>query len=184
MAPEEPQNLWIESAQGEQFMLMLLENERRIYGFILSLVHNWSDADDLMQETCTVLWRKYGEFTPGTNFTAWALSVARFQVMNFLKQKRSHRVRLGDDNMEAIADRMLQDQTHRDQRREALEGCLAKLSDRDRHIIQMRYVSGATTQEVARQLGRSVFAVYKALNRIHQVLLDCIRSKLARGEPA
>jgi len=49
---------------------------------------------------------------------------------------------------------------------------------RDRTLIRRRYESGAAVQMVAADLGRSVQAVYRALNRIHLALLDCIQRTL------
>ena len=60
---------------GEEFTRLLLENQKRIWGLVLSLVPRGSDADDVMQETCAVLWRKFDQFEAGTNFGAWALRI-------------------------------------------------------------------------------------------------------------
>src|SRR5262245_8265994 len=75
----------------EQFLQLFLANERRIYAFILALVPVWSDADDLLQETSAVLWRKLDEFQPGSDFVAWALKIARFEVLNYRKRQSRDR---------------------------------------------------------------------------------------------
>jgi len=49
-------------------------------------------------------------------------------------------------------------------------------------LIDHRYQPGATTRGTAKLVGRSVDAVYKALNRIHQSLLQCIDRSMAEGE--
>ena len=41
------------------------------------------------------------------------------------------------------------------------------------------YALGATTNDVARQVNRSVHAVYRSLTRIHDKLLRCINRTLA-----
>lgn len=173
------ENSGIDRAREERFLQLFLAHERRLYAFILALVPNWSDADDLLQETSAVLWRKLDEFEPGTDFAAWALSVARFQVLNYRKKQRVNQARFSDQTVEALADRMTTLSEQSDARRDALEGCLTKLRDRDRELVQLRYQPGATTQAVAGRVGRSLPAVYKALNRIHTQLLFCIRRTLA-----
>jgi RNA polymerase sigma-70 factor, ECF subfamily len=65
-----------------------------------------------------------------------------------------------------------------DRRQEALEQCLKKLADDDQALLRRRYESGAAVRAVAADLGRSVQAVYRALNRIHLALLDCIQRAL------
>jgi RNA polymerase sigma-70 factor (ECF subfamily) len=69
-----------------------------------------------------------------------------------------------------------------DAQHEALADCYAKLSPRDQHLIELRYQEGATVKSVAERLQRSVDAVYKALNRIHTALLDCVISATAHRE--
>jgi RNA polymerase sigma-70 factor (ECF subfamily) len=169
----------IDLAREQRFLQLFLSHERRIYGFILALVPIWSDADDLLQETSAVLWRKLDDFEPGTDFLAWALSIARFQVLNYRKKQRQSRARLSNQTVEALADQLMAYRERADARRDALAECLTKLSSRDRELIQMRYQPEATTQSVADSVGRSLKAVYKALNRIHTQLLLCIRQTLA-----
>ena len=69
---------------------------------------------------------------------------------------------------------------NQDRRREALQECIESLRQQDKELLRLRYQIHSTTRNVARTLGRSIDAVYKALNRIHQKLLLCIRYKLAR----
>lgn len=53
-----------------EFVRLLTGNQRKLYAFILSLLRRPADADDVLQETNMVMWRKCAEFEPGTNFDA------------------------------------------------------------------------------------------------------------------
>src|SRR5688572_23508061 len=46
----------------QQFLRLFLENERRIYAFIVSILPNLSDAEDVLQETSLILWQKFAQF--------------------------------------------------------------------------------------------------------------------------
>jgi RNA polymerase sigma-70 factor (ECF subfamily) len=163
------------------FLKLFLENEQRIFAYILALVPVRSDADDLLQETAAVMWRKLDEFAYGTDFLAWAISIARYQILAFRKTQGRSRVRFGDVTYEALADQIAPANLGSDDRRDALEGCLKKLNDKDRELIRLRYQPDATVQEVADRVGRSLKAVYRSLSRIHSQLLLCIRKSLAEG---
>lgn len=167
--------------RGERFMRLLLANQQRIYGLILALVPNWNDADDIMQETSAVMWAKFDDYEAGTDFAAWGLRIARYQVMAFLKKQGRERRRFSDATLEEIADQIMAAREELDDRRDAVQQCLGKLPERDRQLIQLRYEPDATTKSAADRTGRSVHAVYKALNRIHGQLLDCIRQRLAEA---
>ena len=69
-----------------------------------------------------------------------------------------------------------------DARTEALVLCRERLSDRDRDLLDRFHRDGATAKDVARQVGRNVQYVYRAIRRIHGILLDCIREALSKEQ--
>jgi RNA polymerase sigma-70 factor (ECF subfamily) len=167
-----------EMDRGSQFVRLFLENQRRITGLILALVPNGPDADDILQETCAVLWQKFDEFVPGSNFAAWSLRIARYQVMAYYTTRRRQKARLSDETLEAVVDRMSARPEREDARSAALDGCLEDLPEPDRRLLDLRYRAGASVDELARRSGKSVVAAYKALHRAHERLLQCMRGKL------
>jgi RNA polymerase sigma-70 factor (ECF subfamily) len=56
---------------GREFIRLLTANQSRIYAYIVSLVPNFNDADDIMQETTTMMWERKEDFESGTDFVAW-----------------------------------------------------------------------------------------------------------------
>jgi RNA polymerase sigma-70 factor (ECF subfamily) len=184
MSDCQPSDSLPDMTRGREFLRLYQANERRIFGFLLALVPQWSEAEDLLQETTMTMWSKFDTFEPGTDFAAWALCIARYRVMNHRRKKRNQRVQFSDEVLEAIDERVRGTAAELDALRDALGSCLRKLPERDRDLIHLRYEYGATTKSVAQRLGRSVDAVYKALNRIHIQLLYCIRRTLAMEESA
>ena len=168
-----------EPDRGEQFVRLFLQNQKRIHGLILALVPKGADGDDILQEASAVMWQKFGEFQLGTNFAAWALRIARYQVMAYYTAQKRRRARLSDESLDAVVEKMAARPEREEDRSFALDGCLAGLDRQDRDLLELRYRSGATVDELARQSGKTVFAVYKALNRAHDRLLGCLRGKLS-----
>src|SRR4029079_5511941 len=86
----------------EEFARVFSRNARRIYGFIMTLVFNHHDAEEVFQNTNVILWNKFAEFEPGSNFFAWASRIAYYEVLSLMKQKRrSHTV--SDEALELLA---------------------------------------------------------------------------------
>ncbi|MBX3412463.1 MAG: sigma-70 family RNA polymerase sigma factor [Pirellulales bacterium] len=168
----------------EEFVGLFTLNARRIYGFILSLQPNVADADEIFQETSTVLWRKFEQFEPGTDFLAWACQIARYKVMSQRQRVGRERLQFSDEFVENVADESLLAGAALGPRHLALSQCIEKLHPRDRDLLSRRYQEGATTRSIAAEVGRSVDAIYKALNRIHENLFECIQRTLrAEGRP-
>ena len=55
----------------EEFMTLLTANHRRIFQHILAMCPSLQDAEDVLQETNLVLWRKFSQYQRGTSFLAW-----------------------------------------------------------------------------------------------------------------
>ena len=163
---------------GEEFTRLLLLNHKRILGLILSLVPRGSDADDVMQETCSILWAKFNQFEPGTDFGAWALRVARFQVMSYYNRRRRAQARLSDETIETIADSLAEPRWETSARSEALAECLGKLKQREVDLVHRRYTAEDKIEEIAAALGSTTHAVYKSLARLQVRLLECVQSKV------
>ena len=71
-----------ESSQTNEFLRLLMANQKRIYAFILATVPNRQDADDLFQETVLLMWSKFDDFQRGTSFVAWGITVAKYQILS------------------------------------------------------------------------------------------------------
>jgi RNA polymerase sigma-70 factor (ECF subfamily) len=165
--------------RGEQFVRLFLQHQRRIAALIQALVPKGADADDILQEASAVMWQKFAEFELGTNFAAWALKIARYQVMAYYTTRRRERARLSDETLDTVVEKMAVRTAREETRSIDLDGCLAHLDRSDRELLEQRYRGGATVDEMARQTGKTAFAVYKALNRAHDRLLSCMRGKLS-----
>jgi RNA polymerase sigma-70 factor, ECF subfamily len=170
--------------QGDEFMRLYLAHEHKIRGYILCLVSNWADADDIQQQAAIVMWKKYTPLESNEHFLHWVIRIAHFEVMNHLQKKKNRLPCYSPSVFEELETQAAQAVQEEDRRHEALQRCISQLRPRDRELLKLRYEVDATVQSVATTVERSVDAVYKALNRIHYHLLLCIRKKLAQQEHA
>lgn len=172
------------AARTEDFIRLFAAHQRRIYGFVAALIPNTADADDVFQEVSAKLWQKFHEFQPGTDFAAWGLQFAKYTVLkHYEKRRRRGQLAFEDGVVELIAEDACAVIPELDRRQQALRDCVQKLPPHSRQLLVERYESGVKTcHDVAKRLGRSVDAVYKALSRLHESLLRCIESTLASGD--
>jgi RNA polymerase sigma-70 factor, ECF subfamily len=166
--------------RADEFAALFGRHARRIYGYILTLTPHCADAEDLFQETSSILWQKFDEFTPGTNFLAWACQIAYYRVIWFRQRQKKLATPFGSQFFELVAAETLAQQDVLEQRHRALADCMKLLIARDRELVERAYADGTTIKEVAVQLGRSPDAAYKALKRIHRELFDCVEAAIKR----
>jgi RNA polymerase sigma-70 factor, ECF subfamily len=161
------------------FAELLHQHHGDLFSFIYSLVLNQADAEDLYQEAAVVLWRKFDEFEPGTDFRRWAIRVAHLKVLNFVRLHRRRRMLFSDDVLQTIADSHQREEGAAQARREALQACVKKLASHDQRLVDSRYSHQQSISEIAGAEGRSSDAIYKALSRIRLALLQCIERRLS-----
>lgn len=173
-----------ESSQTNEFLRLLMANQKRIYAFILGMVPNHQDANDLFQETVLVMWAKFDSFTRGSSFSAWGTTIAKFQILSVRKRYSRRTFQFNDAARELLQAESAQFVEQIDSRMHALRDCVAKLSERDYELIRMRYEDEVAIRAIADRMGRSVQSVYKKIARIHDALLRCIRRAISSEELA
>jgi RNA polymerase sigma-70 factor (ECF subfamily) len=166
----------------ERFAQLLSGNQRRIYLFILALLPHPTDAEEVLQETSMVLWRKFAQFQLGTDFLAWACQVARYEVLKFYERRQRAPAwqQIPDAVLDELATTALQQMEEMERRRVALVECVEKLKPRDRDLIERRSRAGSTIGDIAAELGRPLWGLYKVYARIHRDLSDCIERQLSQ----
>lgn len=167
------------------FARLFAQHHRWLHAYLLTLLGDPSDSEEVFQEVCVVLWREYESFDLSTSFVKWASVIAHNQVRRFRRTRARHELVLADDVVDLLAEEAAARADLMESRRVALHGCLQKLSRRDRDLVEQCYSDErATIRSVAERMNRPVNTVYKALNRIRRALHACIdRQVAAEGAP-
>lgn len=164
----------------EEFARLFARHARQIYAFIMTLVFSHHDAEEVFQNTNVVLWNKFAEFRPGSSFFAWASRIAYFEVLSLMKQRRVHLLSGEAIDALAVEATALSDQSTA--RMDALSECLSRLTTADREIIQDRYFYQRPPKQIAQLQSRSLDSIYRALSRIHNLLLNCVERTMSRED--
>jgi RNA polymerase sigma-70 factor, ECF subfamily len=168
-----------EAESRKRLVALLTRHQRQIFSYIYVLVHNRSDAEDLLQETSVVICEKFNDFREGTDFVAWACQIAYWRV-RYSRQKYARSKVLFDQEIVDVVAKTAGEMTDElDERHEALAQCLQKLNSRDRELLLARYEPGGGVEDAARRSGRTVQTAYKALARLRKLLLDCVTTRIA-----
>jgi RNA polymerase sigma-70 factor (ECF subfamily) len=154
-------------------------HQRRIFGYIYTLVPDRHDAQDILQETSVVICEKFDQFKPGTDFAAWACQIAYWEVRRARQKFARSKVVFNQEVVDALAETAAELLPEMSARHEALAKCLQKLHPRDRELLLTRYEPGSGVEEAAQRSGRSLVAAYKALARLRKLLLDCVTHQLS-----
>jgi len=158
---------------------LIARHQPEIHRYVLSLLPDRMLADDVVQETNLVLWRKAAEYDPAQPFLPWALTIAWYQVKAARRDSGRDRHVFDDSLVEVLAVEHREHEASGDNLEAVLEKCLGELSENNRRLILARYAPGASVQALAAERKQTPTALSLALMRIRKALEACIEHKLA-----
>ena len=163
----------------QEYLRHFLSAEGALRGYILAHLRDYDLAQDVLQQTALVLWEKFDHYDPSRPFLAWALGIARLEVLQARKRHRADRSLLEGDLDELIVGEYLRLESELARRRQLLRTCLQRLPESMSGVVRLRYEEGSSLEQIARAVGKSLAAVKVILHRARLSLHDCVR---IRGE--
>lgn len=166
-----------------EFVRLFGLNHGRVFAYIVTLLPQWTDAEEVLQRTSIALWQEFDQFDPTRDFVRWACGVAHRQTLNYRRQQARRQRIFSEDVLEQLSHTRLARSSLLEERRLAMDDCVAELSQSDREIIEHYYYQGRkTAAQVAGELGRPANTILKALIRIRKALHRCVDEAISAGE--
>jgi RNA polymerase sigma-70 factor, ECF subfamily len=178
---------WVEYGVGDtlhvgrrnrEFLALLGQHELKLAACIHALVPSWQDAEDILQETRIQLWQEFETFRPGSDFLAWARTVARYLVRTHVRRSQRKPLVLSSEVQDLILSRLAVAPAQPDRRLEMLSECVKRLSEDALALLRRCYVDKQKIKDIAVEAGRSLTGTYSALSRIRRELFDCVQEHL------
>jgi RNA polymerase sigma-70 factor, ECF subfamily len=163
-----------QNAAQQRFLSLFLRSEREVFRYVAALVPNVADAEDIVQQTAIALWEKFDAYDPAQPFTPWACRFALNKAKQWIERRQRWQALLEGGLAEELAQRREELRPEMEVRLRHLEGCVRKLPEDQRSLVEGYYYQRAEIETLSARSGRSVAATYKALQRIRQALLLCV----------
>jgi RNA polymerase sigma-70 factor (ECF subfamily) len=168
----------------EEFVVLLNGAHALLQRYVMSLVGNRHDAEDVLQRASVVMWRRFDTFDKGSDFIAWSTTVAFYEVRNFQRVTGRSRLAFDDELMQTLAAERAQHVRQWSPRMEALEACVEKLDTASRDLVEAVYTQGVEVDVIARQQERAAQTIYNKLNFIRRALAECVQRQMAEASPS
>jgi RNA polymerase sigma factor (sigma-70 family) len=144
-------------AGGDRAALRLIyqDTSAKLFGVCLRILHDRTEAEDVLQEVYVTVWRKAAAFDAGrASPITWLTAIARNRAIDRLRSSAvSRRMEPIDaanevrDPAPAAVERLAQAQQHR-----RLDGCLGELEPRHATAIRAAFLDGSTYEELAERM--------------------------------
>ena len=146
-------------------------------GYVSSLMPDFSRVDDIVQETFLTVTAKAADFEPESNFRAWLFTIARFKILEALRDPICAQAALRAEVIDSLSAEDCDD-AWQDERLKALEQCLERLAPGARRLIELRYQHAHRPPEIARMVGWTLNSVNVGLARARVLLRGCMELAL------
>lgn len=156
---------------------LFLAHQEGLRAYALSIVRDFTTAQDVVQDAFLVVSSKAHEFDLESNFVAWTSTIIRYRALDAMR--RANRPVLSEQTLSVLA---ACDPGPLDCRIEWLMECLAKLTPNVQRLLQLRYEDALKPSEIANLVGWSKNAVNVATSRARAELRKCIEQFQLREE--
>jgi RNA polymerase sigma-70 factor (ECF subfamily) len=162
--------------------------QNRLYRFLLRLVHDRSEAEDLFQQTWIHVAEKIPRFDPNRNFDAWLFTVARNLAIDYLRRIRPSSLDqpVSDDESQGTAlDRLVAkepaalDRVLENERASRLGTALDELPLVYREVMTLRFEEEMKIEEIAQVLSVPLSTVKSRLRRSLEQMRNTLETRYA-----
>jgi len=158
------------------FEILVREHHVRLISYAQALVKDRALAEDLVQDSFIIAYRKFDRYDASRDFAAWMRGIIRFK---YLEHQRARAVSAldpatleGIDGLHETWDRI--DEQSGDDRLVTLRTCLDRLSGLVRSSLEAFYFGERSCADIAAASGTSEEVVRKRLQRGREFLHLCI----------
>jgi RNA polymerase sigma-70 factor (ECF subfamily) len=176
----------IRRASEEEFHLLYERYFQRLYSFAYLRLRNHADAEEVVQETFTVVFRSIEAYRGQSSLLSWIYGIAKNTVNNHVRRARAYEARIeraGGElqrSLRSLASCTPEENLTLRRCAEALRARLASVADWHAEVFLLRHVENLPIDEIARRMSRSNDAVRSSLYRVKRLLVEAIDPTLVR----
>ena len=173
------ENLQLAAEGDEDAWRYLVEAySHRVFGLIRAQCGNNELAEEITQSTfCTVV-MKIGQYTEVGRFEAWLFRIAMNRLRDEMRRRKRQARPVEDEVLTSLAGGIDPDEEmHTDADSDQLANlrqAMARLSESDLKVLQMRHYGGLSFAQIAQVLGQPIGTVlarqHRALKKLRELL--------------
>lgn len=172
-----------ESEQIEMLLRKFYSNQDQLRGYIFSAVRDYHATEEILQSIAIVVAQKAAAFDQDRPAIPWFMGIAKNKILQWhsLKGRESRNVSFETlDNCIPHMDSFSEDSVT--QRQLALKNCIKRLPNKQKAILELRYMDNNNCSMIADKLGRSIQSIYSLLKRLKLELRKCVEFQLQKEE--
>ncbi len=177
----------IRGGSQSDFNLLYDRYFQRVYGFAYQRLHNHADAEEVVQETFTAVFRCMNDYRGQSSLLSWIYGIAKNTVNNQIRRSRAHELRV--ERAEAVLLRPAtslhcctpEEQLSLRRCEEAIRQTLDSVASWQAEVFVLRHMENLSIGEISRRVSRSNDAVRSSLYRVKKQLVEAVDETLVHA---
>ncbi len=151
---------------------------QRIYSFVYTRIRNHADAEEVVQETFTAVYRSFESYRGTSSLLSWIYGIAKNTLNNRLRRSKTEGQRLDAMRPEllrppsAFGDCTPEEHLSLRRYTQAISERLESISEWQCEIFAMRHLENMSIREISERTDRSSDAVRSSLYRVKRLLFE------------
>ena len=158
---------------------------QRVFNFAYSRLRNRADAEEVAQDTFTVVFRSIEAFKGQSSLLSWIYGIARNTVNNQIRRSRAHEQRVERAQVDVLGSGRVYDAFTPEDRlsfrrcADKVEEALTSVTSWQAEVFLMRHFDNMPIQEIADRTSRSNDAIRSSLYRVKRLVVEAIDGELS-----
>lgn len=155
-----------------------VEEDTVVRSYVMVACGSPQDAEDILQNIWRVLLEKIDVYDESRPLRAWAMGIARVEVLKWRQWKVRRRECLSERAVELLESTAVEMGADLDERAELVEDCLSEAPELWRKVLFHKYFDQISIRDISDRLSRSVSAIEMLLVRARRGLRECVERKM------
>ena len=167
----------IRVANEADFNLLYERYFQRVYSFTYMRLRNRADAEEVVQETFTAVFRSIDAYRGRSSLLSWIYGIAKNTVNNHVRKAKAHEARIERAKLEiqrSISPCTPEESLNLQRCTDAIQERLSSIADWHVEVFVLRHMENMSIGEIARRMSRSNDAVRSSLYRVKRLLVEAV----------
>jgi RNA polymerase sigma-70 factor (ECF subfamily) len=176
----------VAAGDRQAFRELYLGYHRRLARFLMRITRRYDLAEEIINDTLWIVWRKAGEFRGQSKVSTWIMGIAYRRALKALRHLNAGNVVLNP--LEESSALTSEDPQREADLRQWVDRALGQLPSEQRLVVELTYYQGLSCQEVGEIMECPVNTVktrmFHARRKLRTLLPQLDGSRHPDGEPA
>ena len=166
-----------------KFEVLLKDESKKLYNYLLKILRNKEDAEDILQETFIAFHKKM-DSVKGSSYRSYLFRTAYHKALNFIKKRNAkNKLVTNYHEMEHFEDESFE---NNEQQNELIKDALSQLKPEEALLIELQFYQKMNYKQIAETLETTKSAVDSKLVRAKKKLIKIIneQKKMQENKPS